>query len=213
MPHCGKHQNAPMKWVLLLTTTILPLSGASSPFRPQGSGYLKAPLSHSRRGKYSEHKGFKAPSLVEVTRGGEASVSNVDVPTGSELAGAAFFTALQVALNKVLKANGIAFPAMLGCTILVFAALVFAEVVSPGAGEHAFQLLTPGSNFVSPTYPCAIMLIGWNLRSLTVHSRPDFVAVQVASCDVCTRSGNVTFGPINRVNGGCSESVVSHCIG
>lgn len=85
-----------------------------------------------------------------MSRGGEASVPNVDIPTGSELAGAAFFTALQVALNKVLKANGIAFPAMLSCTILVFVALVFAEVVSPGAGEHAFQLLTPGSNFVSP---------------------------------------------------------------
>lgn len=80
-------------------------------------------------------------------------MSNVDVPTGSELAGAAFFTALQVVLNKVLKANGIAFPAMLGCTILVFAALVFAEVVSPGAGEHAFQLLTPGSNFLSKWLP------------------------------------------------------------
>ncbi|EJK58152.1 hypothetical protein THAOC_21746 [Thalassiosira oceanica] len=191
-----------MKWVLLLTT-ILPLSacGASSTFRPQGSGYLKAPLSHSRQSNYSYEtkgfeSGFEAPSLVEVSRGGEASVSNVDVPTGSELAGAAFFTALQVVLNKVLKANGIAFPAMLGCTILVFAALVFAEVVSPGAGEHAFQLLTPGSNFIADH-----------------SSRPNFVAVQVASGDVCTRSGNVTFGPINWVNGRCSKSLISRCIG
>ena len=64
-------------------------------------------------------------------RGGEGS-TNADVPKANELTGAAFFTVLQVLLNKVFVSKGVKFPAMLGCTITVFTVLVLAEVVSPG---------------------------------------------------------------------------------
>jgi putative effector of murein hydrolase len=85
-------------------------------------------------------------------RGGEGN-TNVDVPNANELAGAAFFTALQVLLNKVFVSNGIKFPAMLGCTISVFTVLVLAEILSPGLGERGFELLTPGTNILSKWLP------------------------------------------------------------
>lgn len=86
-------------------------------------------------------------------RGGDAGSANKDVPKTDELAGAAFFTVLQVVLNKLFRARGIAFPAMLGCTISVFAVLALAEAVVPGSGDGAFRLLTPGSNVLTKWLP------------------------------------------------------------
>lgn len=85
-------------------------------------------------------------------RGGEGS-TNADVPKANELTGAAFFTVLQVLLNKVFVSKGIKFPAMLGCTILVFTVLVLAEIVSPGLGQNGFELLTPGANVLTKWLP------------------------------------------------------------
>ena len=85
-------------------------------------------------------------------RGGEGS-TNADVPKANELTGAAFFTVLQVLLNKVFVSKGVKFPAMLGCTITVFTVLVLAEVVSPGLGQNGFELLTPGANVLTKWLP------------------------------------------------------------
>lgn len=85
-------------------------------------------------------------------RGGEGS-TNADIPKANELTGAAFFTVLQVLLNKVFVSKGIKFPAMLGCTILVFTVLVLAEIVSPGLGQNGFELLTPGANVLTKWLP------------------------------------------------------------
>ena len=85
-------------------------------------------------------------------RGGEGS-TNADVPKANELTGAAFFTVLQVLLNKAFVSKGIKFPAMLGCTILVFTFLVLAEIIAPGLGQHGFELLTPGANVLTKWLP------------------------------------------------------------
>ena len=88
---------------------------------------------------------------IKEMRGG-ASV-NVDIPKPNELTGAAFFTILQIGLNKLFRANDIAFPAMLGCTVLVFTVLVLAEAIVPGMGDNAFALLQPGSNLLTKWLP------------------------------------------------------------
>jgi len=91
-------------------------------------------------------------SIALSLRGGGGS-TNVDVPKANELTGAAFFTVLQVLLNQVFVSKGIKFPAMLGCTILVFTVLVLAEIAFPGLGQHGFELLTPGANVLTKWLP------------------------------------------------------------
>jgi putative effector of murein hydrolase len=148
-----------------LLAAALPVVSVASTFRPgNGHGYL--PFG-STGGSSSllKHDAVLTRGVVDVDvktsalckdalsyRGGEGA-TNVDIPKANELMGAAFFTLLQIALNKVFVANGISFPAMLGCTIVVFTVLVLAEAIFPGAGEDAFQLLTPGSNLLTKWLP------------------------------------------------------------
>lgn len=152
-----------LRFLLLLPSCI----GATT-FRPRsGNGYLPSGARTTRDAVLSkEHAADIACAVASSTsaindcmssealssRGGDGS-ANVDIPKANELVGAAFFTVLQIALNKVFRANKIAFPAMLGCTVLVFAALVLAEAVFPGVGENAFELLTPGANVLTKWLP------------------------------------------------------------
>jgi putative effector of murein hydrolase len=148
--------------IRFLLVAVLPACIGASSFRPRnGLGYLPA----------GARAVSKRDSVVDVAsvatyastsdefkcaldfRGGDGSAVNADVPKANELVGAAFFTALQILLNKVFRANKITFPAMLGCTILVFFSLVLSEVVLPGTGESAFQLLTPGSTLLAKWLP------------------------------------------------------------
>ena len=157
-----------MKLHLLLLAAALPASIGASTFRSRNSqGYL----SHGARSSIiSKHDAIltdrldiesdvapinqcKNTAALLSRRGGEGSTANVDIPKTNELVGAAFFTVAQILIDKVFKANGIAFPAMLGCTILVFTTLVLAEAIAPGVGDNAFQLLTPGSNLLTKWLP------------------------------------------------------------
>jgi len=144
---------------------LLPACIDASTFTPRSSvGYLSPSTKHSTNkldvditssdlttpsSFTDEYNSSKALSY----RGGEGSSTNVDIPKTNELVGAAFFTVLQVLLTKVFRENKINFPAMLGCTILVFTTLVLAEVVAPGLGDSWFELLTPGSNLLTKWLP------------------------------------------------------------
>ncbi len=88
-------------------------------------------------------------------RGGDGGGvnNNVDIPKINEIMGAAFFTALQILLNNVFRANNINFPAMLGSTILTFTTLVLFEVIFQGTGDAIAQLLTPGANLLTKWLP------------------------------------------------------------
>ena len=90
---------------------------------------------------------------IIAARGGDATSNNIDVPTLPELTGAAFFTLLQIGLTKLFTTKSITFPAMLGCTVLIFVTLVLAEAISPGLGDAAFTLLQPGSNLLTKWLP------------------------------------------------------------
>ncbi|KAL3782734.1 hypothetical protein ACHAW5_006730 [Stephanodiscus triporus] len=148
-----------MTKIHLLLVAVLPAFIGASTFRPHG--YLppgaRTVTKHNSAVDVSSVVSSASTSDESICafsyRGGDGSSTNVDIPKSSELVGAAFFTALQIVLNKVFRANKITFPAMLGCTILVFASLVLAEAVFPGMGENAFQLLTPGSNLLAKWLP------------------------------------------------------------
>lgn len=149
----------------LLLAATLPALVAASTFRPRNS---RGNLPSSARSNFSQQNAIlthhdqsdvdvSSPAIGQCSnalaaRGGEGS-TNADIPKVNELTGAAFFTVLQVILNKIFVAKGIKFPAMLGSVIVVFTTLVLAEVVVPGVGENAFQLLTPGSNLLTKWLP------------------------------------------------------------
>ncbi|KAL7528086.1 hypothetical protein ACHAXR_004160 [Thalassiosira sp. AJA248-18] len=150
---------------LLLAAAVLPASIGASTFRPRNShGYLPS----GARSNVSRNDAILTNDVANVvatsidqqckdaalsSRGGEGGSTNLDIPKTNELVGAAFFTVAQILLDKVLKANGIAFPAMLGCTILVFTTLVIVEAIVPGVGDNAFNSLTPGSNLLTKWLP------------------------------------------------------------
>ena len=117
---------------------LLPACIDASTFTPRSSvGYLSPSTKHSTNkldvditsSDLTTPSSFTDEynsSKVLSYRGGEGSSTNVDIPKTNELVGAAFFTVLQVLLTKVFRENKINFPAMLGCTILVFTTLVLA---------------------------------------------------------------------------------------
>lgn len=148
----------------LLLAAVLPTLIGATTFHPRSShGYIPSgKLSKRDAIILTNDRDVGAIGAVEECntnnnalsyRGGGAGSANVDVPKTDELAGAAFFTVLQVVLNKLFRARGIAFPAMLGCTISVFAVLALAEAVVPGSGDEAYRLLTPGSNVLTKWLP------------------------------------------------------------
>lgn len=153
----------------LLLAAMLPAFIGASTFSPRNS---HAYLPSGARANLSKHDSILTKDhVVDVAsvvttstideckntalsyRGGDGSSTNVDIPKMNELVGATFFTLLQVALNKVFRANNIAFPAMLGCTILVFTVLVLAEAIVPGVGDNAFDLLGPGAGLLTKWLP------------------------------------------------------------
>lgn len=150
--------------LLLLSAAALPASLGASTLRPlhnsrrlpssRSNASAREALSTLARDVEVDPRTAAAnecPSALSV-RGGAAS-TNADTPKTSELAGAAFFIALQILMSKLFAAKNIVFPAMLGCTIGVFTVMVLAEAASPGVGEKWFQLLVPGSNLLTKWLP------------------------------------------------------------
>jgi putative effector of murein hydrolase len=139
--------------LLLLAAALSPTAAGSTAFKPRHDNRLStATITHHSPPKQTSSLN-NAP-IHEIARGGTSSVAaNIDIPKLNELTGAAFFTLLQIALNKLFRANKIAFPAMLGCTVLVFTVLVLTDMISPGAGDAAFALLQPGSNLLTKWLP------------------------------------------------------------
>lgn len=154
-----------MKITQLLLTALLPACTAST-FRPRSSpGYILSGASGQSLRDTPNDVHINSPPCLTSTiineecksvlpyRGGDGASVNVDIPKVNELVGATFFTVLQIVLNKIFRANNISFPAMLGCTILVFVTLVLAEAVVPGVGDKWFEMLTPGSTILTKWLP------------------------------------------------------------
>lgn len=136
----------------LLLAIAAPSALAGSAFKPRHDHRLSTNAQRSLLKHAALTSTNNNAPINEIARGGSSS-NNIDIPKLNELTGAAFFTLLQIGLNKVFRANNIAFPAMLGCTVSVFTALVLAEVIMPGSGDRAFALLQPGSNLLTKWLP------------------------------------------------------------
>jgi putative effector of murein hydrolase len=144
--HLGRHDTRHTK------STIISNNGSSS--------LLVDSNEYTKREKSSRIDQLQAPTAV---RGGGGDVAsntpNPDVPKVSELVGAFFFTALQILVTKLFRTYNIVFPAMLGCTILVFTSLLLANLLSPtngnnnNLGDVAYQLLLPGSTLLAKWLP------------------------------------------------------------
>lgn len=151
--------------LLLLSVALLPASLRASTLRPRQNGWRlpsRAHVATSQRDVLAtrDRECAVAPATPAAHAGtsalsarGGAARANADTPSAREITGAAFFVALQVLVTKLFQANGIVFPAMLGCTIGVFTVLVLAEALAPGVGEGWFQLLLPGANLLTKWLP------------------------------------------------------------
>ena len=136
----------------LLLAAALPTAAAFKPRHNHGIATTDIKVLPKQAVRKNEVETSCINENALASRGGDAS-TNIDVPKLNELIGAAFFTTLQVLLNKVFRAKKIAFPAMLGCTVLVFTVLVIVEAIMPGVGDNAFTLLQPGSNLLTKWLP------------------------------------------------------------
>ena len=80
----------------------------------------------------------------DLVRGGA-----IPTPTADELKGTAVFLALDHFFRVVFKKNGISFPSQLGGCCILFALMIAAEIVKPGAGDAVFQYLSPGAGLLA----------------------------------------------------------------
>jgi putative effector of murein hydrolase len=170
-----------LQLALVLPACIIVTSSSSTSFRPRratanhlghndnrhtkstisnngSSSLLVDANTNSKREKSSRLDQLQATTAA---RGGGDVVAintfNPDIPKVSELVGAFFFTILQILVTKLFRTNNIVFPAMLGCTILVFTSLVLANLLptngSNNLGDVAYQLLLPGSTLLAKWLP------------------------------------------------------------
>ena len=81
------------------------------------------------------------------TRGGEMSIQDKAV------AGAGAFLVMDTIVRKTFRANKIAIPPQLGGCIILFAAMIFLEMIVPGSGDGIFKALAPGAAFLTKWLP------------------------------------------------------------
>jgi hypothetical protein len=62
-------------------------------------------------------------------------------------------TLIERSMNKIFRANGIAFPSMLGGCIALFAFLLLAQLGIPGLGDSISTALNPGGGLITKWLP------------------------------------------------------------
>jgi hypothetical protein len=82
-------------------------------------------------------------------RGGDALEK---LPTKA-LGGALWFGVVDVCLRKFFKAKGISFPSTVAGTCALFVSMVLLQIVKPGLGDAAFEMLTPGAGLLAKWLP------------------------------------------------------------
>lgn len=97
-----------------------------------------------------------------------------------ELGGAFCFLVMNHALIKLFAAKNVSFPAPLGGCLLLFVLLLFAQTVKPGSGDKAFELLTPGANYLTKWMP-VFFVPGLSMLPLAPSMGSPFEVVKVLS--------------------------------
>lgn len=76
--------------------------------------------------------------------------------------------------------KNIPFPAPLGGCLLLFFALLLVQTVKPGSGDKAFELLTPGANFLTKWMP-VFFIPGLSMLPLAPSMGSSFEVIKVIS--------------------------------
>jgi hypothetical protein len=83
-----------------------------------------------------------------VSRGGAAASES-----SKQITGAAYFIVMDIALRKLFAKYEIPFPSQLGGCCILFALMAFAELIRPGFGDAAFDVLSPGAAILAKWLP------------------------------------------------------------
>jgi len=139
--------------VLFFLVGVLALASAknagrtTSTFLPRGITEIaphNAKVSNVVNNRATSAPGALNNANKNLVRGGA-----VPTPTADELKGTAVFLLLDHFFRVVFKKNGISFPSQLGGCCILFAIMIAAEIVKPGAGNAVFQYLSPGAGLLA----------------------------------------------------------------
>lgn len=83
-----------------------------------------------------------------VSRGGAAASDS-----SKQITGAAYFVIMDIVLRKLFTKYEIPFPSQLGGCCILFALMVVAELIRPGFGDAAFDVLSPGATILAKWLP------------------------------------------------------------
>jgi len=146
-----------MRWIKSLGLALPAVAAISAPLvsvdaavRPSGSTFAPKKRASVSIGKKVQPRSdilsvaASTSSTSLAARGGAAASD-----TSTQLISAAYFLAMDKGLLKLFRAKGVAFPSQLAGCIILFAVMVIADVVSPGAGDSLFALLSPGANLLA----------------------------------------------------------------
>ena len=89
-----------------------------------------------------------ATSTGVVSRGGAAASDS-----SKQITGAAYFVIMDIILRKLFTKYEIPFPSQLGGCCILFALMVVAELIRPGFGDAAFDVLSPGATILAKWLP------------------------------------------------------------
>ena len=87
-------------------------------------------------------------ATATVSRGGAAASDS-----SKQITGAAYFIIMDIILRKLFAKYEIPFPSQLGGCCILFALMVVAELIRPGFGDAAFDVLSPGATILAKWLP------------------------------------------------------------
>ena len=87
-------------------------------------------------------------AAATATRGGAAASDS-----SKQITGAAYFIIMDIVLRKLFAKYEIPFPSQLGGCCILFALMVVAELIRPGFGDAAFDVLSPGAAILAKWLP------------------------------------------------------------
>ena len=89
-----------------------------------------------------------AAAAAAATRGGAAASDS-----SKQITGAAYFIIMDIVLRKLFAKYEIPFPSQLGGCCILFALMVVADLIRPGFGDAAFDVLSPGAAILAKWLP------------------------------------------------------------
>ena len=87
-------------------------------------------------------------AAAAATRGGAAASDS-----SKQITGAAYFIIMDIVLRKLFAKYEIPFPSQLGGCCILFALMVVADLIRPGFGDAAFDVLSPGAAILAKWLP------------------------------------------------------------